>query len=68
MAEICFTSALNLSENIALTNVTAFFVVVVGYGISIFRYGETVDIISVLGTVLVLVGVSFVILTKDSKI
>lgn len=68
LAEICFTSALNLAENIALTNVTAFFVVVVGYGISILRYGETVDIISVLGTVLVLVGVSFVVLTKDSKI
>ena len=39
IAEICFTAALNLAENIALTNVTAFFVVIFGYGISILRYG-----------------------------
>lgn len=31
--------SLNLSENIGLTNVTAFFVVIVGYGIGVLRYG-----------------------------
>lgn len=56
--------SLNLSENIALTNITAFFNVVVGYGIGVLRYGETIDAISLFGTVLVLCGVAMVILTK----
>lgn len=63
-AEICFTLSLNLSENIGLTNVTSFFVVVVGYGIGVLRYDEIIDAVSLIGTVLVLGGVSMVILTK----
>lgn len=63
-SEICFTLSLNLSENIGLTNVASFFVVVVGYGIGVLRYGEIIDAVSLIGTILVLGGVSMVILTK----
>lgn len=64
IAEICFTLSLNLSENIGLTNITAFFNVVVGYSIGVLRYGETIDYVSLIGTALVLGGVAMVILTK----
>ena len=47
--------------------ISGFSVVVVGYGVSILRYGETMDIVSILGTICVLVGVSFIILTDDDK-
>lgn len=53
-----------MSENIGLTSVSSFFVVVVGYGIGVFRYDEIIDAVSLIGTVLVLGGVSMVILTK----
>ena len=66
ISEICFTLALNLSENIALTTIMAFNTVIVAYGISVFKYGETIDAISVFGTVLVLGGVGMVILNEKT--
>lgn len=65
IAEICFTSALNLAENIGLSTITGFLVVVVGYGISLVRYNEPLDVISLIGTALVFVGVAIVVLMKD---
>ena len=66
MAEISFTLGLNTAENIGLTMVTGFTVVVIGYGVSILRYGESVDIVSLVGTVMVLFGVGSIILAKDT--
>ena len=66
MAEISFTLGLNTAENIGLTMVTGFTVVVVGYGVSILRYGESVDMVSLVGTVMVLFGVGSIILAKDT--
>jgi hypothetical protein len=39
IAEILFTLALKLSEEIGLTNICAFATTIVGYGMGILRYG-----------------------------
>lgn len=48
-----------------LSTITGFIVVVFGYGISLVRYNEPLDVISLIGTALVFVGVAIVVLMKD---
>ncbi len=59
-----FNIGLSLSENTSVCSMLSQFTVIIGYGYSVFRYGEPLNIVCILGTILLVYGVFSVIFKK----
>ena len=59
-----FNIGVSLSQNTGITSVITQMTVIIGYGFSVFRYGEKLNIICVLGTIMLTTGVILVIFKK----
>lgn len=59
-----FNIGLSLSENPGVCSMLTQMTVIIGYGYSVFRYGEQLNGICVLGTILLVAGVFMVIFKK----
>lgn len=59
-----FNIGLSLSENTGVCSILSQFTVIIGYGYSVFRYGEPLNAICILGTILMVYGVFKVIFKK----
>ena len=60
-----FNGAVTLSHRYGLVAPFQFAAIIVGYLISVLRYGEPLNIICVTGTIAIVVGVIFVLKYKD---
>jgi hypothetical protein len=63
-----FNIGLSISENTGICSIVGQFTVIVGYGYSVFRYGEPVNIICIIGTILLIYGVFKVIFKKTEPV
>ena len=61
-----FNVGLSLSENTGVCSMITQVTVIIGYGYSVFRYGEPVNPVCLVGTVLLIGGVSSVIFLKGA--
>lgn len=63
----CFTMfniGLSISENVSVCSMLSQFTVIIGYGYSVFRYGEPLNKVCIFGTLLLISGVFSVIFKK----
>jgi drug/metabolite transporter (DMT)-like permease len=65
VSNLLYVHAMRINKNTGLLNLLMFLSVVVGYGMSIFRYGESVNIICLLGSLMILLGLMKTFLQKD---
>lgn len=61
-----FNIGVSLSQNTGVCSVITQMTVIIGYGFSVFRYGEKLNIICAMGTIMLTIGVILVIFKKDS--
>lgn len=67
MGMFCFITAVTLTKNTGVLTMLLSLSVIFGYLVSIFRYGEQVNPISSLGTVLIIFGLSRIVFNKEPQ-
>ena len=63
--QLSFIGALTLTKDYGVITTLSFTTIIVGYLVSIFRYNEQVNIIAVLGALVIVVGLVFLVNSKD---
>jgi hypothetical protein len=66
IANYLFTYGIMWSANTGISTMTLMSSAVIGYGLSIFRYNEQVNMISLLGTVILAVSAGYVIFEQQN--
>ena len=64
LATFLYMYGLTLSKKTGNLTITNFSTVIIGYIISILRYGEKPDLIGILGSILIFVGIILVLIKK----
>lgn len=61
IGQLSYIGALILTKNMGVITTLSFTSIIMGFLISVFRYGEQVNIVSTVGTIAIVIGITFIV-------
>lgn len=65
IGQLAYIGALTLTKNLGVLTTLSFTSIILGYLISVLRYGEPINMVCTLGAVAIIVGIVFIVRCKD---
>jgi drug/metabolite transporter (DMT)-like permease len=66
-SSFCFIGAITISKQTGILTLFQFISVIIGYFVSIFRYNESLNILCIIGTIFLLIGLFKAVLNKEVR-
>ena len=65
IGQLSYIGAFILTKNMGVITTLSFTSIIMGFLISVFRYGEQVNVVSTLGTIAIVIGITFIVKERD---
>ena len=68
LGQICWIYAITLTKQMGVITTLSFVAIVLGYGVSVVRYGERVNLVSLGGVVGIIVGIVGIVFNRKGVV
>ena len=65
LGQLAYIGAILLWHNYAILTPFMFTSIIFGYLMSVFRYGESINVVCLLGSIAIVIGIVFIVRCKD---
>jgi drug/metabolite transporter (DMT)-like permease len=67
LGQLCYIASLLICHDYGMLTPFMFTSIIWGYVVSVFRYGETINVVCLFGAVAIVVGIVFIVRCKDRR-